>query len=438
MGEGKPILAKMRDIITTINEATNKNVELAVAKNEIETERSMSFTIAVSILSSVASIILALFVLTNLRKSIRKLIMDLSSNSEQVSSASTQIASASESLSQAATEQAASLEQTAASIEEMSSMINKNSDNSRLSSEASQASANTAHKGQEVVTQMIQSISDINESNNLIMKQINDSNAQISEIVKVISEIGNKTKVINEIVFQTKLLSFNASVEAARAGEHGKGFAVVAEEVGSLAVMSGNAAKEITEMLDGSIQKVEGIVNETKSKVEHLISDGKSKVERGTQIAHRCGEVLEEIVQNVGRVSSMSNDISMASKEQAQGISEITKAMAQLDQVTQQNAATSEEAASSAEELSAQAESLQAAVDELVRTIEGGKAKAASSALRGSSKKAHLSVVKSYPLKSERKAPKRNEKVVPLSQPMVANGSDSSMPSFDDPRFKDV
>jgi methyl-accepting chemotaxis protein len=78
------------------------------------------------------------------------------------------------------------------------------------------------------------------------MNQINYSNEQMSEIVKVIQEIETKTKVINDIVFQTKLLSFNASVEAARAGEQGKGFAVVAEEVGNLAQMSGNAAKEIS------------------------------------------------------------------------------------------------------------------------------------------------------------------------------------------------
>lgn len=102
---------------------------------------------------------------------------------------------------------------------------------------------------------MIHSITEISESNDRIMSQVADGNRKISEIVQVISEIGNKTKVINDIVFQTKLLSFNASVEAARAGEHGKGFAVVAEEVGNLAQMSGNAAKEISDMLNGSVSR---------------------------------------------------------------------------------------------------------------------------------------------------------------------------------------
>jgi methyl-accepting chemotaxis protein len=203
------------------------------------------------------------------------------------------------------------------------------------------------------------------------MEQVNKSNESMAGIVKVIEEIGSKTKVINDIVFQTKLLSFNASVEAARAGEHGKGFAVVAEEVGNLAQMSGNAAKEISSLLEESVQKVNTIVHETKSSVEKLIADGKETVESGTQVARQCGEVLEEIVQNVSGVTSMAGEIATASQEQARGVGEITKAMGQLDQMTQQNAATSEECASAAEELSAQSEALKKAVQLLVMTVNG-------------------------------------------------------------------
>ncbi|MBC7465543.1 MAG: hypothetical protein H7256_06080, partial [Bdellovibrio sp.] len=199
--------------------------------------------------------------------------------STEVNAASMQIASASEELSQATTEQAASLEETSASTEEMSSMVDKNSENAKNAAVVSSQSQVSAEKGKQVVEQMIRSMDDINQSNTKIMDQINHSNAEIETIVRVIQEIGTKTKVINDIVFQTKLLSFNASVEAARAGENGKGFAVVAEEVGKLAEMSGSAAKEITSLLDGSIQKVEGIVRDTKTKVEALVADGRSKVE---------------------------------------------------------------------------------------------------------------------------------------------------------------
>lgn len=205
------------------------------------------------------------------------------------------------------------------------------------------------------------------------MQQINQSNEQMTDIVRVIQEIGNKTKVINDIVFQTKLLSFNASVEAARAGEHGKGFAVVAEEVGNLAQMSGNAAKDISSMLGESIQKVEAIVQDTKVKVESLVAQGKGRVEAGVNVARQCGEVLNEIVSDVTSVSGMAKEIASASQEQSIGISEINKAMGQLDQVTQQNASASEHAASAAQKLSTQAESLQRSVVSLVGTIEGAK-----------------------------------------------------------------
>jgi hypothetical protein len=93
-------------------------------------------------------------------------------------------------------------------------------------------------------------IMEIQETNKKLVDDVLEGNRKISEIVELVKEIGNKTKVINDIVFQTKLLSFNASVEAARAGEHGKGFAVVAEEVGNLASMSGQASKEISALLE--------------------------------------------------------------------------------------------------------------------------------------------------------------------------------------------
>jgi methyl-accepting chemotaxis protein len=215
---------------------------------------------------------------------------------------------------------------------------------------------------------------EISQSNESIMAQINESNQKMGEIVRVIQEIGNKTKVINEIVFQTKLLSFNASVEAARAGEHGKGFAVVAEEVGNLAQMSGNAAKEISDMLDGSISKVDFIVNETKSKVEHLVAQGKGKVESGVRVARQCSDVLNEIVHNVSKVSTLSQEISQASKEQAQGVTEINKAMGQLDTVNQQNTTTSQEASTSAQQLSSEAVILKGIVEDLVYVVQGRRA----------------------------------------------------------------
>lgn len=339
------------------------------ADNDFVTARSTVTLISFFVITS--GLILAFFILRFLGKAIDQVISNLTDNSGQVTSAAQQIASSSEELSQAATEQAASLEQTAASIEEMNSMVQKNAENAKRTSELAISSNQSAQRGKTVVNDMIKAIDDISVSNNTILEQVDHSNQKISDIVKVIAEIGEKTKVINDIVFQTKLLSFNASVEAARAGEHGQGFAVVAEEVGNLAEMSGNAAKEISSMLEDSIKKVEGIVHETKTNVGSIILDGKQKVEVGSQVARQCGSVLDEIVGNVISVTEMANEISIACQEQAQGVQEITKAMSQLDQVTQSNAATSEETASAAEELSAQSDSLRSVVEVLVQTIKG-------------------------------------------------------------------
>lgn len=281
------------------------------------------------------------------------------------------ISQSSQTLAEATTEQAAALQETAASIEEINAMVKKSSENAERSRQVAIVSQDVASKGKETVKEMMSSMEAINESNSNIMAQIEDGNQKISAITSVITEIANKTKVINEIVFQTKLLSFNASVEAARAGEHGKGFAVVAEEVGNLAQMSGNAAKEISDMLNESILKVESIVKETNTNVERLIAVGKVKVEAGARIARQCGVVLEEVVQNVSDVSAMVGEISVATQEQTQGVAEITKAMNQLDQVTHENASTSQQSAQSSDKLSAQADAVFSVVSTLQAVVSG-------------------------------------------------------------------
>jgi methyl-accepting chemotaxis protein len=361
--------------IEAVLDATIKRNEEFMRQDNLKAEEDFSnsrnLVLGISLFAMIVGISSAFLTLRKLNISISGVIANLTDSSQLVTSASQQIASTADELSSAATEQAASLEETTSSIEEMSSMIQKNADSARRTSDLASNSSASVEKGKVVVTNMIHAISDITDSNNTIQNQINQSNDEIAEIVRVISEIGEKTKVINDIVFQTKLLSFNASVEAARAGDNGKGFAVVAEEVGNLAQMSGNAAKEITEMLDSSILKVQSIVNNSKQKVGTLIIEGKTKVESGTKIALMCGSVLEEIVVSVSSVTGMATEISTACREQALGIQEITKAMNQLDQVTQINAATSQQSASSANELSAQAQALHNAVGVLVDTIKG-------------------------------------------------------------------
>ena len=183
----------------------------------------------------------------------------------------------------------------------------------------------------------------------------------------LIAGIGEKTEIIDEIVFQTKLLSFNASVEAARAGEHGKGFAVVAEEVGNLAQMSGKAAKEIEEMLDDSVKKVEKVIATSTTEVGLLVEASREKVKVGSKTAETCLEVFSEMEENASEVKILMEEVSQASKEQADGIKNITVAMNQLDQSTLSNADSALKSNTLSASLAKQANQVLGDIDLVVR-----------------------------------------------------------------------
>lgn len=361
----------------------------------------------------------------------------LSRSSQEVSNSSSQSAASSTELSEAATEQAASLQETMASIEEISAMVNQNAESASRAKTAVDANQASSEDGARSVDEMMRSISEIKNTNDDILAQMEASNKEFGEIVKIISDIGEKTTVINDIVFQTKLLSFNASVEAARAGEHGKGFAVVAEEVGNLAQMSGNAAREISEMLAQSIKRVNGIVEQTRDRVDQLVEVGKDKITMGQSTAQKCRESLSKITENAKSMSSMISEITHASKEQAQGIQEINKAISQLDQVTQQNSAVAQQSSSQAEELHSQAAELQSAVTSLVELINGSadKVPAKSEKVEPSSKSKVLKM-KKVDAVSKSKSPAVHQTKLAASSHKKASGSDV-VPSTNDPGFEE-
>lgn len=308
-----------------------------------------------------------------LSNSIGKIAYTLKDSVEEVSSAAVQIASSSAELSNSTRSQAASLQETSASIEEISAMISSNTMSAGQSATFSEESLLKAEQGKIVVAKMMDATNVIDNGNNDIINQVDISNKEIEDIINLINEISSKTKIINDIVFQTKLLSFNASVEAARAGDHGKGFSVVAEEIGNLASVSGEASIEISKMLEDSVKRVDEIILNQKKKINSLVQENKKNVDTGLIITSECKKLLDEIVMITSRVSKEASQIAVASKEQSLGVVEVTKAVTLLDGVTQRINATALESASASKLLSDQAARLSSAIDELVSTIEGRK-----------------------------------------------------------------
>lgn len=327
--KGAPLRAVVSEALVAIVESQVKGMHEEDQRTNEEYGQARSLVLIFSITAILLGISVATIIMVSVSKTINRVISDLTGNSEQVSVASQQIASSSEQLSEASTEQASSLEETVATLEELTSMVKNNSDHAKEAARLAETTRSIATKGEDEIRNLVSS-----------MDEISRDSKKIEEIITV----------IDDIAFQTNLLALNAAVEAARAGEQGKGFAVVAEAVRNLAQRSASAAKDITDLIKGSVEKIE----------------------RGSLQAGQSGKVLGEIVSSVKKVSDINAEIAGASEEQTNGIMQISKAMNQLDQVTQVNAATSEEAAAAAQELSAQASQLSQVVDLLALTIKGG------------------------------------------------------------------
>lgn len=237
------------------------------------------------------------------------------SAADSVGDAAQQLSQGNDDLSQRTQEQASALEETAASMEEMTATVKQNADNARQARQLSTGARDQAERGTSVVGDAIRA-----------MDEINASSAKIADIIGV----------IDAIAFQTNLLALNAAVEAARAGEQGRGFAVVATEVRNLAQRSATAAREIKE----------------------LIGDSVGKVKAGSVLVDSSGKVLAEIMDSVKKVTDIIAEIAAASEEQAAGIDQVNNAVTSMDQTTQQNAALVEEAASASKQMQMQAQQL--------------------------------------------------------------------------------
>lgn len=243
--------------------------------------------------------------MTSLSNTIDKLsqtIGEVSATSDDLLNAANQVSSTSQMLSQSSSEQAASVEQTSASIQQMSATIDHNAENSKATDRMAAAAAAQAVEG----------------------------GAAVKQTVEAMHQIAKKIGIVDDIAYQTNLLALNAAIEAARAGDAGRGFAVVAAEVRKLAERAQVAAQEIGGLASSSVK-----------------------------LAEKAGALLDEMVPSIKKTSDLVQEIAATSQEQSAGVGQINTAMGQINKATQQNASASEELAATAEEMSGQAAQLQ-------------------------------------------------------------------------------
>ncbi len=365
---------KYFDDVGALLKFQKSEAEKWVGNARAASHETMTFLMTAVAIGFGFSILTGFFFSRSISNTLNKIAEALADGAKEIASTSSQVAGSSDTLSSAVSEQAAAVQETSVSVEELTAMVRKSSENCRESANVSSRSHLTVVEGKEAVEEMIRSVEEVGRGNDEIMQSIEESNKRIAEISSVISDIASKTKVINDIVFQTKLLSFNASVEAARAGENGKGFAVVAEEVGNLAQMSGRSASEISSIVDESIRRVESIMVENKASVEKFVQSAKIKVERSQKVAQKCGEMFDVVVSNTTTVNSLVEEIARASTEQSKGIEEITNAMGQIDVATNENSSVSHSVADAAKNLSVRADNLQEMSSLLYKTVRGSEA----------------------------------------------------------------
>ncbi|MDA8521554.1 methyl-accepting chemotaxis protein [Acidovorax sp. NCPPB 4044] len=272
--------------------------------------------------------------LAQLNVNLLSIVRDARQESDKMRLSSREIAQGNQHLSSRTENQASNLQQTAASMEEITGTVQQTAESARQASDLAQQATGVAERTSGAVDDVAAT-----------MREIQASSGRIGEI----------TRLIDSIAFQTNILALNAAVEAARAGEHGRGFAVVAAEVRSLSQRTLEAAKEIRGLIDESA----------------------ARVDEGNQRTDSARKTMQESLGLVRRVGALIGEIHGASSEQLSGISQVNAAVAQLDTITQQNAALVEESAALAMDLERQAQTVSDAV-QVFRLDSGSGGRAAA------------------------------------------------------------
>jgi len=316
--------------IRTKNVPLLKTMDEAVSLYEKNNDLGRILMVQFFLLSIVAVTALSAwgFIRRNIIAPLNTFVVTLGQSSANLEGLSATVASGATNIADQASSQAAAAEESSASLEEITSMTRQNAENTNQANSEMQHTKEIAERAYTFMQEM-----------NTAMAEILTSSQQTQKIVKT----------IDEIAFQTNLLSLNAAVEAARAGEAGAGFAVVADEVRNLALRSADSAKDTSNLIETIV----------------------GSIENGSSLVARATETFKEVAAGAGKVAVLLNEINNANNEQSIGISQISTGIHEMDRITQDNAAISEEAASSATEMRHEAQQLKVIVNQLVGVVGG-------------------------------------------------------------------
>lgn len=264
------------------------------------------------------------------------------------------------------------LQTTTSATEEINATVERNVSLAEHSKTLSAQGRRNVILGQEAVEQLLTSIKNVQNNNTAMSQQLETSFNDLEKIITLFQAVSEKTKTINEIVLQTRLLSFNASVEASRAGEHGKGFAIVAGEVGKLAHMSGSASKEIDTLLEDSRNQVGTVIDQIRNRIVEISFASMERVEESTRMAENCRQTFTAILDDVSQIDERIRDIHNHSLTQASGVRDITNSVRSVDTAIRKNTSRAEEGESKTREIEGQSEILDHVVVNMEKLISGG------------------------------------------------------------------
>lgn len=332
------------DLATVLEKfTTSQRQDLDQKLDGVETlmDRTSTMIQIAAAVFMVMLIVLMIFSVNRARQVAKEVVAVLTRESLEIATTSETLLEASQALASSTEEQAAAVQENAASMTEISATIRQTAENSKTAQSRSTRVSEDAQKGRTIVSDLVTA-----------MATVQKSHENLNSIIQTVGKISDKTAVINDIVFKTQLLSFNASIEAARAGQHGRGFSVVAEEVGNLADLSGKAANEIRSIIQESQVQIRDFIGKTQSSIDHV-----------AEITGNVQNIFHNITQDVESIQKQMEDVSRSNTEQQRGIEELTLASRQIDQATTNNSHMSLDVDNHAKSLRAQSEKLAALCD---------------------------------------------------------------------------